>query len=396
MRYQSYLNTAKEIITSYDGSEPLSSFLKKKFAANKKYGSTDRKQIAALCYAYYRLGMGLQHIPAVDRILTGFFLCENSPSEFLQSVKPEWNDLVTLSLPQKADLLHLPLQDIFPFEEELSQGMDHSGFCVSFLRQPDLYLRIRPGKEEFVTRKLREGKIGFEMRGEHTIALPNSTKLENLIVPDRDAVVQDLNSQRVLDYAANYMGQTTNLQPQTSNHKLPLSVWDCCAASGGKSILAYDLFRGHIELTVLDIRETIMHNLMQRFHRAGISLYRSMIADLTDSGFTNPDPFYQLIICDAPCSGSGTWSRTPEQLCFFKKEMIDDHSQRQRKIVSNAVRYLKEGGLFIYITCSVFKQENERVAQYILKEFHLRLLKMELLIGYDKQADTMFTAVFIK
>ena len=56
--------------------------------------------------------------------------------------------------------------------------------------------------------------------------------------------------------------------------------------------------------------------------------------------------------------------------------------------------YQKNGGLFFYITCSVFKTENEDVATALIQKFHLQLLQMEYLKGYERQADTMFVAVF--
>jgi 16S rRNA (cytosine967-C5)-methyltransferase len=99
---------------------------------------------------------------------------------------------------------------------------------------------------------------------------------------------------------------------------------------------------------------------------------------------------------DAPCTGSGTWSRTPENLFYFKPEIIDDFAQRQKQIVTNVMPYLQKGGLFFYITCSVFKKENEDVANFIKEKFELQILHMELLKGYDKKADSMFVAVFSK
>lgn len=66
------------------------------------------------------------------------------------------------------------------------------------------------------------------------------------------------------------------------------------------------------------------------------------------------------------------------------------------QIVSNAIPHLQKGGIFIYITCSVFKKENEGIVNFIKEKFHLQSLQMELLKGYDKKADSMFTAAFIK
>ena len=69
----------------------------------------------------------------------------------------------------------------------------------------------------------------------------------------------------------------------------------------------------------------------------------------------------------------------------------------QKKIVSNVIPQLKDGGYFLYITCSVFKKENEEVADFILQQFpSLQLIKKELLVGYNKKADTMFGVLFKK
>ena len=65
----------------------------------------------------------------------------------------------------------------------------------------------------------------------------------------------------------------------------------------------------------------------------------------------------------------------------------------QIKIASNAIPYLQNGGLFFYITCSVFKQENEDVVAALKQKFHLQVLQMEYLKGYEVHADTMFVGV---
>ena len=105
---------------------------------------------------------------------------------------------------------------------------------------------------------------------------------------------------------------------------------------------------------------------------------------------------FDIIITDVPCSGSGTWSRTPEQLYYFNPAEIDRYSALQKKIVQHAIPRLKPGGFLLYCTCSVFKKENEEIVQYIQQQHALQLLKKELLTGYDQKADTLFGAVFQK
>ena len=391
MRYHSYLISAKTIIESCKGDAPFAAFLKKYFNANKKYGGKDRKQIAALCYNFYRLGKAVPQLPVEEKIIVAVFVCEDKSNDFLQFHKPEWNDIITKPLSEKIEIAGFTPEDVFPWAEELSNGIDAELFRYSFFKQPDLFLRIRPGKKEAVVKKLEDAGIQFNMPHDDCVAMPNSTKVDNILEIDKEVVVQDYNSQQVLNGIKN---QVPGIRYQESKIQNPVSVWDCCAASGGKSILAYDILHEEIELTVSDIRESILSNLESRFETAGIKNYKSFVADLTLIDCPLPTANCLLIICDAPCTGSGTWSRTPEQLYYLKRKTIDMYVAMQQQIVSNVIPHLQTGGLFIYITCSVFKNENEDMVDFIKEKFHLQLLQMELLKGYDKKADSMFAAVF--
>lgn len=103
-----------------------------------------------------------------------------------------------------------------------------------------------------------------------------------------------------------------------------------------------------------------------------------------------------MIIADVPCSGSGTWGRTPEQLAFFDQREISKYAERQKAIIGNVGQRLQPGGYLLYITCSVFKRENEEVIAHCLAKQGLQLVKMEWLKGYDKKADTLFAALLQK
>lgn len=400
MRYHSYLNSAKAIIELYKGDTPFAIFLKKYFNANKKYGGKDRKQIATLCYNFYRLGKAVPQLPAEEKIIVASFLCEHAGNDFLQFHKPEWNQIILKPIAEKMVIAGFTVADVFPWPEELSNGIDAELFSYSFFNQPDLFLRIRPGNKETVIKKLHDAGIRFNMLLNDCLALPNSTKIDALLEIDKEVVVQDYNSQQVLNFIKeqekSYTEPEIKSRKQESKIKHPVSVWDCCAASGGKAMLAYDILNGQIELTVSDIRESILANLKNRFETAGIKNYKLFVADLADPQSLIADSQFEIVICDAPCTGSGTWSRTPEQLYYLKRKTIDAYVAMQQQIVSHVIPHVQSGGTFIYITCSVFKNENEEMVNFIKEKFHLQLLQMELLKGYDKKADSMFVAVFKK
>src|SRR5687768_9272222 len=386
MFVQAYLNTAQQILKEYHGGEPFHSFLKKYFATNKKFGSRDRKQIAHLCYCFFRLGNSLKEVSIEERLMIGLFLCNNSRSLLLQKINTELNDSVEKNLPEKLKIVQeqygFEVKDIFPFLKNLSNEIEHYSFSLSFLIQPPAYLRIRPGNEKDVTRKLCEANIVFNLVNDQCLSVEPATKLNEVLEINKEAVVQDYSSQQVLN--------SLKQHAQKSEIK---TAWDCCAASGGKSILLKDVF-SHVQLTVSDIRESILFNLKNRFKQAGIRNYKSMVADLSASALNSQQQF-DLIICDAPCSGSGTWSRTPEQLYFFEEKKIEYYSTLQKNILSNAVKNLKKDGFLLYITCSVFKKENEEVVEFIKEQLSLQLLNMEYLNGYNQKADTLFTALFV-
>ncbi len=412
MRYAPrYISYAVEIISKYSGDQPFALFLKSFFAANKKFGSKDRKYIAQLCYHYYRLGATAKLLPHEEAIKTALFLCNDVVGEWIELFEADWLHKWSNQLSDRIQFMEevfpvFKTVNIFPFHQQLSESVDPYLFSIAHLIQPDLFIRTRPGKEKKVIGALTNAAILFQQITNTAIALPNGTKLENILNIDEDMVVQDYSSQRVGEVL-----KTVDRRRLTRD--APFSLWDCCAASGGKSILAKDIL-GAIDITVSDIRASILHNLEQRFKRAGINHYNKFIADLSlnvnrhssivirqsssvnrhSSSVNRKTATYDLVLCDAPCTGSGTWGRTPEQLCFFEEKQIHLFQQLQQKIVRNIIPAIKDGGYFLYITCSVFEAENEAMVAFIQANSKLILIEQQLIKGYAEKADTMFVALF--
>src|SRR5579875_3479986 len=152
MRSQSYLNSTQKLIAAYDGSLPLTAWLKNFFKGHRKYGSKDRKEIAHACYCFFRLGKAFESVDERERILIGLFLGSSSNNLILEEVKPEWNEQITLSIEQKLELLSAPneMDTLFPWTDEVSKEINKRKFAESFLIQPAVFLRLRPGQEQKV------------------------------------------------------------------------------------------------------------------------------------------------------------------------------------------------------------------------------------------------------
>lgn len=351
-------------------------------------GSNDRRSASRLLYNYFRLGKSFTGFPTEERLFIAEFLCTSVDNPFLQHFRPDLNEKIYLTIDEKISFViaenNFNLDDVFPFGP-LSQDIDHKAFFKSLFVQPDLYIRIHPAKVDVVLSALSKTPVPFKQIGEYTLELPNGTNLNNIFsdaeFPSKPYEIQDLSSQQTLSF----------FKPNRYDY-----WWDACAASGGKSLLLFSE-QPDIKLVVSDIRESVLDNLDARFINAGLRTYQKKHLDLTQ----NPDQVlhdynFDGIILDAPCSGSGTWGRTPEMISQFADHKIRGFQNLQKTISSNVVKYLKPGKALIYITCSVFKEENEDVVQYLVSEHGLQIEMQEILKGFENKADTMFAARLIK
>jgi len=372
------------IITDYNGGVPLTHYLKNYFRLYPKLGSRDRKLLSEMAYSWYRCAKGWDDEIAFDKKIEAcLFLC-TVQEKLAKNILPEdWAFSATLSITARLQTLkeqglYFDINKLFPYPIALSDGINREDWLHSMLQQPDLFLRIRKEKEQ-VIKLLHNANISFAFLNDNCIALPNGSAIDKLL-PEDAYVVQDASSQETGRYFHPKAGE---------------QWYDCCSGAGGKSLLLKDI-EPQVQLTVSDKRDSILHNLKSRFKQYHHTLPASYNIDVADKQQLTKQlsaQQFDAIICDVPCSGSGTWARTPEQLYFFQQRIVDDISALQKKISSNVTSVLKPNGRLIYITCSVFKEENEQIINELTKSTGLEVEEMKLINGIPHRADSMFVTV---
>ncbi len=331
--------------------------------------------------------MAAGHTPA-EKMLIAILLFHSRPQELLADVKPEWAAAAGLPFSDKVEFVFgQPFQpeQHTPFFNLLQPQTGLQAYVSSFFKQPDLFIRIRP-LAAHLCNQLKNTCAAAEATGcPDVFRLPNGTNTDNLGVLNRDFVIQDLSSRK-----------TGAFIQQVLPH-LAGNLWDCCAASGGKTLMLYDAFGKQLQFHVSDLREGILHNLRDRLDTAGIRHYKLYRANLEAGLPAAIKPAtMDVVLADVPCTGSGTWARTPEQHFFFSPGQIVPFVRRQKAICKTALTALKPGGTYIYITCSVFEAENDGVADFLVKDCGLKLLERRVIDGMPLNADSMYIAIFTK
>lgn len=381
-------NAVQVLSTEYiPGKLPLSRFLNQWFKKNRQMGSKDRKILSSLLYDHYRCVHLLSDLEPSDQLLASRFLLNTDDTILIAELKPAWLSHLSLGFDEKLNLLQtwypeLTLGPIFPFSEYLSSEIEKSAYVSSYLQQPYFFLRIRNGYDQEVISCLEKHEISFTQVSTNCIQFTNQTRVDFLAEECAGLTeVQDLSSQLCGTY----------FNPVEES-----SWWDCCAGAGGKTLLLADI-EPNVRIYASDYRESVLENLRERILHAGQRARKIFQTDLVH-GVNLPvaDLKFDGIILDAPCTGSGTWARTPEMLASFETSSIGRFSDMQFTIASRVIDYLKPGAPLIYITCSVFASENEELISRLVETGKLVLEKQEYFKGYAKGADTMFISKLIK
>jgi 16S rRNA (cytosine967-C5)-methyltransferase len=200
-------------------------------------------------------------------------------------------------------------------------------------------------------------------------------------------IVQDESSQVAVYTAAKvFESMQVNAAGKASeNEGKAVNALDMCACPGGKTVYLAELLekmvkegkasRNKVKISARDLYEEKLAVLKENCSRMKVDCVQAKKQDGTVY-VPSDEEAYDIIIADLPCSGLGVIGKKPDIKLRVKEEDIRELSLLQRKILDNAVRYLKKGGLLIYSTCTLTSLEDERNAEYISKS--LKLNKIDL------------------
>lgn len=256
-----------------------------------------------------------------------------------------------------------------------SSPLEESAWLAYIQTPPQVFLRLQQN-EKRSRAALDQAGIPWKALDHRTLALDRATPVDRILPPE-DYRIQDASSQACGEAFAPRPGE---------------KWWDCCCGAGGKSMLLLDKEKA-VELWVSDSRKKAIQSLKKRWSSSPYPLPHRILTGTVARLVQEEDmPLFDHIIADLPCTGSGTWARNPEQFAFFSDRALPAYQQKQQAISRKAAAQLKPGGILYYITCSVFREENEEGVKKLTDEGLLTLIDQKMVHRAPYASDHLFLA----
>ncbi|MGV3656356.1 MAG: methyltransferase RsmF C-terminal domain-like protein [Chitinophagaceae bacterium] len=163
---------------------------------------------------------------------------------------------------------------------------------------------------------------------------------------------------------------------QTADLDEDINVLDLCAAPGGKSTHLQSLLSPGSLLVSNEVIKARAGILRQNILKWGSS--NVVVTNNDPQHFARLGGFFDVLVVDAPCSGSGLFRRDSEAIKEWSEEAVQLCCGRQKRIIADALPALKEGGVLIYSTCSYSPAEDEELADWLAGEMNMQNLRLQL------------------
>ena len=248
----------------------------------------------------------------------------------------------------------------------------------ALLETPPIVLRAIGNREEVLKTLAEEGIVGEVcQKSPFGIRLAEYTNLKNIKAWKQGLI-------EVQDEGAQLVALDIGVQPKQS-------VFDFCAGAGGKSLIFAQMMQNKGFIQAYDITPKKLFELNKRATRAHISIIKIILK------LEKPDKKFDHVVVDAPCSGCGTWRRSPNLRWNLTEKQLAHITKVQSEILEKASAYVKPGHFLSYITCSLTRDENEDVVEkFLLAHPNFKVIKQKRYSPARTGTDGFFLCVMQK
>jgi len=170
-------------------------------------------------------------------------------------------------------------------------------------------------------------------------------------------------------------------------------VLDACAGAGGKTLHLSALLENKGEIFATDVDKRKLEELKKRLRRSGAQNVRVVEPERREAVLKDKKNWFDVILLDVPCSGTGTLRRNPSIKWVLTPQMLQEVEEKQQAIIEENNEYLKPGGALVYATCSILKEEGEYQVEAFLQRHPEFVLEEMLRTRPDRQGcDGFFAA----
>ncbi|MGY4536113.1 16S rRNA C967 or C1407 C5-methylase (RsmB/RsmF family)/NOL1/NOP2/fmu family ribosome biogenesis protein [Mucilaginibacter sp. UYNi724] len=246
------------------------------------------------------------------------------------------------------------------------QGFDRYNFIDAHLLEPaPTSIRINPFKQSVVK---SDWKVPWCAEGFYLNERPSFT-FDPLF---------HAGAYYVQEASSMFIGHILNtIRPNKDD---AIKVLDLCAAPGGKSTLLNAALNSSDLLVANEIVKTRVPMLSDNLNRWGTS--NTIITNNDPKDFNAMHSFFDVVLVDAPCSGSGMFRKDPAAMNEWSEGNVNLCHERQERILADIYPALKEDGYLIYSTCSYSHQENEDILDWLCAEFGLESVRIPIYKGW--------------
>ncbi len=159
------------------------------------------------------------------------------------------------------------------------------------------------------------------------------------------------------------------IAPFAEIRKTAIKVLDTCAGAGGKTLHLSVLMKNRGEIFATDVDPRKLDALQQRASRSGAQNIRVVLPDDKEKAFSDKAAWFDLVLVDAPCTGTGTLRRNPGIKWLLTEQMIVELISKQRAILEENLHFVKRGGTLLYATCSLLREEGEDQVEWLTGKY---------------------------